>query len=143
MTLWIFDTDHLSLLERGNLLIQRRLQPIMPTSVAITIVTAEEKVKGRLATINGLSGIERIDRLAVAYRTLQTTLDDLKTFPILPFSDIACDRYRELLQQKIRVGSHDLRIAAITLSVDDGVLITRNRRDFERVPGLRFEDWSC
>lgn len=142
MTLWIFDTDHLSLLERGNLLIQRRLQPIMPTSVAITIVTAEEKVKGRLATINGLSGIERIDRLAVAYRTLQTTLDDLKTFPILPFSDIACDRYRELLQQKIRVGSHDLRIAAITLSVD-GVLITRNRRDFERVPGLRFEDWSC
>jgi tRNA(fMet)-specific endonuclease VapC len=142
VTLWIFDTDHLSLLERGNLLIQSRLQPIMATSVAITIVTAEEKVKGRLATINGLSGIDRIDRLAVAYRTLQTTLDDLKTFQILPFSDAACDRYRELLQQKIRVGSHDLRIAAITLSVD-GILITRNRRDFERVPGLRFEDWSC
>ncbi len=141
MTLWIFDTDHLSLLERGNLPIQRRLQPIMASSVAITIVTAEEKVKGRLATINGLSGMERIDRLAVAYRTLQTTLDDLKSFSILPFSDIACDRYRELLQQKIRVGSHDLRIAAITLSVD-GVLITRNRRDFERVPGLKFEDWS-
>jgi tRNA(fMet)-specific endonuclease VapC len=141
VTLWILDTDQLSLLERGNLPIQRRLQPIMPTSVAITIVTAEEKVKGRLATINGLSGIERIDRLAVAYRTLQTTLDDLKTFQILPFSDSACDRYRELLQQKIRVGSHDLRIAAITLSVD-GILITRNRRDFERVPGLRFEDWS-
>ena len=141
MTLWIFDTDHLSLLERGNLPIRRRLQPIMASSVAITIVTAEEKVKGRLATINGLSGMERIDRLAVAYRTFQTTLDDLKSFSILPFSDIACDRYRELLQQKIRVGSHDLRIAAITLSVD-GVLITRNRRDFERVPGLRFEDWS-
>ena len=141
MTLWIFDTDHLSLLERGNLPIQRRLQPIMASSVAITIVTAEEKVKGRLATINGLSGMERIDRLAVAYRTFQTTLDDLKNFPILPFLDTACDRYRELLQQKIRVGSHDLRIAAITLLVD-GILITRNRRDFERVPGLRFEDWS-
>ena len=141
MTLWIFDTDHLSLLERGNLPIQRRLQPIMASSVAITIVTEEEKVKGRLATINGLSGMERIDRLAVAYRTFQTTLDDLKNFAILPFSDTACDRYRELLQQKIRVGSHDLRIAAITLSVD-GILITRNRRDFERVPGLKFEDCS-
>ena len=141
MTLWIFDTDHLSLLERGNLPIQRRLQPIMASSVAITIVTAEEKVKGRLATINGLSGMERIDRLAVAYRTFQTTLDDLKNFPILPFLDTACDRYRELLQQKIRVGSHDLRIAAITLLVDS-ILITRNRRDFERVPGLKFEDWS-
>lgn len=52
----------------------------MASSVAITIVTAEEKVKGRLATINGLSGMERIDRLAVAYRTFQTTLDDLKNF---------------------------------------------------------------
>jgi tRNA(fMet)-specific endonuclease VapC len=142
VTLWIFDTDHLSLLERGNLPIQKRLQAIMATSMAITIVTAEEKVKGRLATINKLSGIDNIDRLAIAYRTLQTTLDDLRTFSILPFSDLACDRYRELLQQKIRVGSHDLRIAAITLSVG-GVLLTRNRRDFERVPGLRFEDWSC
>jgi tRNA(fMet)-specific endonuclease VapC len=142
VTLWIFDTDHLSLLERGNLPIQKRLQTIVATSVAITIVTAEEKVKGRLATINKLSGIDNIDRLSIAYRTLQTTLDDLRTFPILSFSDLACDRYRELLQQKIRVGSHDLRIAAITLSVE-GILLTRNRRDFERVPGLRFEDWSC
>jgi tRNA(fMet)-specific endonuclease VapC len=140
VTLWILDTDHLSLLERGNALIQRRLQQMAVGSVAITIVTAEEQVKGRLATISGLSGIEKVDRLALAYRTLQTTLDDLKTFPTLPFSDIACDRYRELLQQKIRVGSHDLRIAAIT-SVG-GVLVTRNRRDFERVPELQIEDWS-
>jgi tRNA(fMet)-specific endonuclease VapC len=61
--------------------------------------------------------------------------------PIVPFSAIARDRYRELLQQKIRVGSHDLRIAAITLSVG-GILVTRNRRDFEPVPGLPIEDWS-
>jgi tRNA(fMet)-specific endonuclease VapC len=141
VTLWILDTDHLSLLERGNVLIQRRLQQMAVDSVAITIVTAEEQVKGRLATINGLSGIEKVDRLAVAYRTLQTTLDDLKTFPTLPFSAIACDRYRELLQRKIRVGSHDLRIAAITLSVG-GVLVTRNRRDFGRVPEFQIEDWS-
>jgi tRNA(fMet)-specific endonuclease VapC len=109
--------------------------------VAITIVTAEEKIKGRLATINGLSGIEKVDRLAVAYRTLQATLDDLKTFPTLLFSDMARDRYRELLQQKIRVGSHDLRIAAITLAAG-GVLVTRNRRDFEQVSGLKIEDWT-
>ena len=89
MTLWIFDTDHLSLLERGNLPIQRRLQPIMASSVAITIVTAEEKVKGRLATINGLSGMERIDRLAGC---LQDVSDDSGRSQ--KFSDTAFFGYR-------------------------------------------------
>jgi tRNA(fMet)-specific endonuclease VapC len=141
MTLWVLDTDHLSLLERGNPKIQGRLRQVDTSSVAITIVTAEEKVKGRLAAINSLSGLERVDRLAVAYQALQSTIEDLQSLPILPFTDLARDRYRELLEQKIRVGSHDLRIAAITLSVD-GVLVTRNRRDFERVAGLQIADWS-
>jgi tRNA(fMet)-specific endonuclease VapC len=141
MTLWVLDTDHLSLLERGNLKIQGRLRQIGTNSVAITIVTAEEKVKGRLAAINSLSGIERVDRLAVAYQALQSTIEDLQMLPILPFTELARDRYRELLEQRIRVGSHDLRIAAITLSVD-GVLVTRNRQDFERVVGLQITDWS-
>jgi tRNA(fMet)-specific endonuclease VapC len=141
MTLWVLDTDSLSLLERGNLKIQERLRQINTDSVAISIVTAEEKMKGRLAAINSLSGIERVDRLAIAYRALQSSIEDLQALPILPFSELAKDRYRELLQQKIRVGSHDLRIAAIVLSVE-GILVTRNRRDFDRVPDLQIDDWS-
>jgi tRNA(fMet)-specific endonuclease VapC len=141
MTRWVLDTDSLSLLERGNLKIQERLRQINTDSVAISIVTAEEKMKGRLAAINSLSGIERVDRLAIAYRALQSSIEDLQALPILPFSELAKDRYRELLQQKIRVGSHDLRIAAIVLSIE-GILVTRNRRDFDRVPGLQIDDWS-
>ena len=141
MTLWVLDTDSLSLLERGNPKIQERIRQTNADSVAISIVTAEEKMKGRLAAINSLSGIERVDRLAVAYRNLQSSIEDLQALPILPFSELAKDRYRELLQQKIRVGSHDLRIAAIVLSVE-GILVTRIRRDFERVPSLQIDDWS-
>jgi tRNA(fMet)-specific endonuclease VapC len=141
MTLWVLDTDSLSLLERGNVKIQERIRQVNPDSVAISIVTAEEKMKGRLAAINSLSGIERVDRLAIAYRDLQSSIEDLQSLPILPFSELATDRYRELLQKKIRVGSHDLRIAAIVLSVE-GILVTRNRRDFDRVPGLLIDDWS-
>jgi tRNA(fMet)-specific endonuclease VapC len=141
MTIWVLDTDSLSLLERGNLKIQERLRQVNADAVAISIVTAEEKMKGRLAAINSLSGIERVDRLAVAYRDLQSSIEDLQTLPILTFSESAKDRYRELLQQKIRVGSHDLRIAAIVLSVE-GILVTRNRRDFDRIPGLQIDDWS-
>jgi tRNA(fMet)-specific endonuclease VapC len=49
--------------------------------------------------------------------------------------------YAELVKQKIRVGTQDLRIAAITLS-GNGILVTRNRKDFEKVPNLRLEDWT-
>ncbi len=63
-------------------------------------MTAEEKMKGRLAAINSLSGIERIDRLAIAYRDLQSSIEDLQVLPILPFSELAKDRYRDLSPAK-------------------------------------------
>jgi tRNA(fMet)-specific endonuclease VapC len=41
----------------------------------------------------------------------------------------------------VRIGSQDLKIAAIVIA-NQGILVTRNHQDFEKVPGLRFEDWT-
>ncbi|MCL1470991.1 type II toxin-antitoxin system VapC family toxin [Argonema antarcticum] len=64
-----------------------------------------------------------------------------KQVNVLEFNHDAYSCYTELLRQRIRIGTQDLRIAAIAIS-RNGILVTRNRRDFERVPGLVFEDWS-
>jgi len=48
--------------------------------------------------------------------------------------------YKTFKAQKIRVGTQDLRIAAIVLA-QNGILLTRNRQDFEKVPGLLIQDW--
>lgn len=59
----------------------------------------------------------------------------------LPFDDTAASIFEQLRARKIRIGTNDLAIAAITLSVS-GILVTRNTVDFQRVPNLPLEDWS-
>ncbi len=57
------------------------------------------------------------------------------------YTEGAIGQYEGLKKQKLNVAKMDLRIAAIVLH-SDGILITRNQRDFGRIPGLRIEDWS-
>ena len=42
---------------------------------------------------------------------------------------------------ELNVKHNDLRIAAIALELG-ATVVTRNRRDFSRVPGLLIEDWA-
>ena len=49
--------------------------------------------------------------------------------------------FAELSKLRLHVGAMDLKIAAITLS-QNGLLLSRNLKDFSRVPGLRVEDWT-
>lgn len=81
------------------------------------------------------------NELIFAYQNLHVTFDSLKSFSILDFSPAASSVYVSLSNQKIRIGTQDLRIAAIALSVE-GIVVTRNQRDFGKVPNLTIEDWS-
>lgn len=55
---YILDTDHLSLLHCGFPGIRDRLNLMSPDQIAITIITAEEQLRGRLAQISKASSIE-------------------------------------------------------------------------------------
>jgi len=59
----------------------------------------------------------------------------------LPFDENAAEIFNQLRASKLRIGTNDLAIAAITLSIN-GILVTRNTVDFERVPNLVIEDWT-
>ena len=66
------------------------------------------------------------------------------TLPILPFEEEATRHYGEirafLEEAGTTIGSHDLLIAAHGRSLGLTV-VTHNQREFQRVPGLKVEDW--
>lgn len=68
------------------------------------------------------------------------TIVFFQRFQVLEFSLEAGTHYRSLKEQKLRIGSRDLRIAAIALS-KNGIVVTRNQKDFSQVPELKIEDW--
>jgi tRNA(fMet)-specific endonuclease VapC len=76
-----------------------------------------------------------------AYARLQRGQEFYQRMGCLPFDETAAAIFDQLRAQKIRIGTNDLAIAAIALSVS-GVLVTRNTLDFQRVPGLAMEDWT-
>lgn len=61
--------------------------------------------------------------------------------PFCPFDEQALEIFQSLWLQRVRIGTMDLKIAAIALS-NHATLLTRNSKDFSKVPGLRFDDWS-
>lgn len=139
MTRYILDTDHLTLLKRNNYEVNSKVASIQPEDIFVTIITVEEQLRGRLAIISKVA--TQPEKFNIAYEYLFESLMDFYRFNILKFDPNAVDLFRQFRQQKIRIGSQDLKIACISIS-QEATLITRNTRDFNQVPDLLIEDWS-
>ena len=138
MRLYVLDTDHVSLLQKNHPQIVQRISNVGAGSLAVTVITVEEQLRGWFKVIRRHSSGPK---LIWAYAGLRGAVEYFNTVRLIDFDQAAEACYVDLRRQKIRIGTQDLRIAAITLSVN-AVLVTRNRRDFEKVPNLVFEDWT-
>jgi tRNA(fMet)-specific endonuclease VapC len=138
----VLDTDHMSLLERGESptasRLQARLATLPPELRTTTIVSFEEQMRGWMAY---LAKSRTVARQVDAYKRLQRQLDTYTNMKLLGFDERAATEFQRLMKTRIRIGTLDLRIAAIALA-QDATLLTRNTSDFAKVPGLKFEDWT-
>lgn len=117
----------------------RRLSSVLPEEPAVTIITYEEQMRGWLAHI---AQARTQTQQIVVYQKLRRLVDRFSRITLLDYEVNAATRFEALRQAGIRIGSMDLKIAAICLT-NDATLLTRNSKDFGRVPGLKFEDWSA
>ena len=101
------------------------------------IVAAEESLQGWLAFIRRHTpGTAQLE----AYERLQTCIETLTKFAILPFDRDAIAIFHRLQAQRIRIGTMDLKIASICIA-HDALLLSRNLIDFEKVPDLQVANW--
>lgn len=140
--MYLLDTDHLSLLQRPGC----REYPVVFANLntrgggraTASVVSFHEQVLGCHDLIaNARTPAE----LVRGYELLHQVIAAFTTVMVLPFDDAAAREFLRLKRSKLRIGSMDLRIAAAALT-RGLIVVTRNARDFGRVPGLRLEDWT-
>lgn len=113
----VLDTDHLSLLMWKGSSQSIHLQSLLDNSsdqeVVTTIISYEEQVRGWLA----LSSKARLaSQLVEYYRRLNLHLEGFRALEVLEFDRTASAILEDLKRARIRIGTMDLRIAAIVLS---------------------------
>jgi tRNA(fMet)-specific endonuclease VapC len=132
------DTDILSLYQRDHPAVCQKVAAHPPAELATTVINVEEQMSGWYALLRSTT---RRDLLAIAYQSLADNIPFLAQFKIMAFPESAQLRFDELAALKLNSRKMDLRMAVIALECP-AIVVTRNVRDFQRVPGLVVEDWS-
>ena len=135
----LLDTNHVTLLRmpqsaRRDYLVSR-LAAAVDDQVCVPVVTVEEQMRGWLAAI---AKERKPIRQVGPYSELAALFEFFADFEIVTFGEAAVALFETY--GRIHIGSMDKKIAAIAIA-NNALLLTANRRDFEQVPGLRFENW--
>lgn len=138
MSIHILDTDTLSHYQAGHPEVCKLVQAAAAELLGIAVITVEEQLSGWYRLIRQAKKPEDV---AAAYDRLAKTVTLLAGLRVYSYSVKAITRYKELQALKLMVKKNDLRIAAIVLE-NDATLVTRNLRDFQRVPGLKIVNWA-
>lgn len=135
-----FDTDVFTEILAGEPAYVQRAAAIPREQQSVPIVVVEEVLRGRLSAIRRAEA--RKSRLTIegAYEWLARSLRDFQRVHVLLYSSAAEAKFQQWRSRRIRVPTHDLRIAAICVA-EGAKLVLRNRRDFDGIPALDVEFW--
>ncbi|MDD2808602.1 type II toxin-antitoxin system VapC family toxin [Rhodoferax sp.] len=129
----ILDSNIISYYFRGDPQVVPRLQALRPIDLGVPAIVEYEL----------RYGLQRMAPEAAAPR-LAALAQWLQPLQILPF-DSECANHAARIRVALEaagtpIGAHDTLIAATTLRYQ-ATLVTRNVREFSRVPGLQWLNW--
>lgn len=139
MNFVVLDTNHYSALTDASVSGERMRgrAEAADAELFVPIITVQEVFQGWFAWINSKSpGPDQVH----GYAEFQHNQEAFCKITVLPFDEGAALHFTALKQQRIRIGTMDLKIAAICLA-HDAMLLSRNLVDFDKVPGLKVANW--
>ena len=138
----ILDTDIISLLDQQSgttyELLADRVASHADERFCVTIVSVEEQMRGWLSYI---AASRTMARQIEGYVRLHRMMHWYERQEVLDFDSTAAQIFSQLKGSRIKCGAMDLKIASIALQ-HHALLISRNLKDFRRVPNLKVEDWT-
>ena len=138
MAIFLLDTDMLSLHQRNQSRVIAAVDSHATDQLCVSTVTLEEQIGGWSALARSAKTPQAGEHAAMLLASLVVSWN---RFAITPMTVSAWTQFESLVSAKLNVKHNDLRIAAIAKEIG-ATVVTRNRRDFGRVPGLRIEDWA-
>jgi tRNA(fMet)-specific endonuclease VapC len=139
---FLLDTDHISILQKQSgreySALMARITQVRRVDLAFCIISFHEQVLGCNTYLTQAKTAAAIVR---GYQMFDRVLSAFAAALVLPFDAKASAVLDVLVSQRVRIATLDLRIASICLSLGL-TLLTRNSRDFNKVPGLVIEDWT-
>lgn len=139
---FLLDTDHISILQKQAgpeyAALIARVAQVRRDDLAFCIVSFHEQVLGCNTYIAQAKTPADIVR---GYQMFDRVLSAFAAAVVLPFDANASLLFDRLVAQRVRIATMDLRIASIALG-NGLTLLTRNKRDFSKVPGLVLDDWT-
>jgi tRNA(fMet)-specific endonuclease VapC len=135
----LLDTDTLTHLYAGHSSVVQHLQHVGDAVVGATIISKIEMLRGRFDFLLKASTTAEFLR---AQELLLKTEEFLHRILVVPMDGTAGSHFERLSRTKglKKIGRADLLIASSALS-RRAVLVTRNLRHFQRIPGLQVTNW--
>jgi len=131
----VLDSNTISYYFRGDPQVVPKLQAVRPADLGVPAIV-EYELRYGLLRLPQEAAAPRLDALAQLLRPMQ----------LLPF-DAECAAHAARIRATLDaagtpIGPHDTLIAATALR-HQATLVTRNVREFARVPGLQLLNWHA
>ncbi len=128
----LLDTNACVEVLRGNKKVSKHLAGFSPDDIAVSVITVYELQ----------AGAEKCSNPARESAKISVFLEPLHVLPYGCDSAAAAARIRAVLESRgLVIDPYDLLLAGHAFALDL-ILVTRNQREFQRVDGLRLENWE-